>query len=181
MLEDKLLVKTFLKERSEAAFLSLYRSKTPHLYQMALRITQSQYDSEELIQEMWIVAIRKLPDFQWRSELKTWLISILINLSKSRYRESMKMLSSSTVDIVKEEQAIEMSFATSRDLDMAIEKLPIGYRTVLVMYDIEGYKHKEIAAILEITQGTSKSQLFHARKMLRRHLSDRTIKNYNHD
>ena len=68
-MDDRKLVNDFLQSRSEKAFRILYRSKTPHLYRMALRLTQNDTLSEELIQETWMVAIRKLAEFEWRSEL----------------------------------------------------------------------------------------------------------------
>lgn len=61
---------------------------------------------------------------------------------------------------------------TSIDLDNGIAKLPPGYRQIIVLHDVEGYKHKEIAELLDITEGTSKSQLFYARKALREYLSE---------
>ncbi len=173
-MDDRKLVNEFLTSRSENAFLNLYRSKTPHLYRMALRLTQDEYQSEELVQEMWVVAIRKLEHFEWRSELKTWLIGILINLSRSKRKE--KELAMDITEEMKLEASSEMSFASAHDLENGIAELPPGYRQVIILHDIEGYKHKEIAELLDITEGTSKSQLFYARKALREYLSEDTSK-----
>ncbi|MEP5610968.1 MAG: RNA polymerase sigma factor [Cyclobacteriaceae bacterium] len=178
-MEDQKLVHEFLKSRSESAFLELYRSKTPHLYRMALRLTQDEYQSEELIQEMWVVAIRKLSDFEWRSELKTWLIGILINLSRSKRKEK-ELAIEITAEMVQDSSS-EMSFASAHDLENGIAELPPGYRQIVILHDIEGYKHKEIADLLDITEGTSKSQLFHARKALREYLSEDTSKGKSHE
>ncbi|MEP1095432.1 MAG: RNA polymerase sigma factor [Cyclobacteriaceae bacterium] len=178
-MEDQKLVHEFLKSRSESAFLELYRSKTPHLYRMALRLTQDEYQSEELIQEMWVIAIRKLADFEWRSELKTWLIGILINLSRSKRKE--KELSIEVTAEMAQEASMEMSFASAHDLENGISDLPPGYRQIIILHDIEGYKHKEIADLLDITEGTSKSQLFYARKALREYLSEDTSKGKSHE
>ena len=174
-MKDQKLVQDFLDTRSEGAFLSLYRSKTPHLYQMALRLTQDKYQSEELVQEMWVIAIRKLADFEWRSELKTWLTGILINLFRSRRKEQEKM-QALTEGVTGTEVSFEMSLVTTSDLENGIAGLPPGYRQIIVLHDIEGYKHKEIARLLDITEGTSKSQLFHARKALRAYLSEDSAK-----
>ena len=170
-MEDQKLVHAFLKSRSETAFRDLYRSKTPHLYQMALRLTQDPTESEELVQEMWVVAIRKLSTFEWRSELKTWLTGILINLSRAKRK---KRESEIALELDKQDVVEEIEFATSIDLENAIAHLPSGYRQIIILHDIEGYKHKEIAELLDITEGTSKSQLFHARKNLRMYLSEET-------
>ena len=118
-----------------------------------------------------MVAIRKLEDFEWRSELKTWLTGILINLSRAKRKKQERELS---IDVVNESggESAEITFANTHDLEKAIADLPPGYRQAIILHDIEGYKHKEIANLLDITEGTSKSQLFHARKALREYLND---------
>lgn len=144
---------------------------------MALRLTQDQYQSEELIQEMWVIAIKKLGGFEWRSELKTWLIGILINLSRAKRKEKGFLEITEDVSVG---SSVELSFANSHDLEKAISHLPPGYRQIIILHDIEGYKHREIAELLDVTEGTCKSQLFHARKALREYLSEDTTKGTKH-
>lgn len=170
--KDQVLVNEFLNSRSEQAFRDLYRDKTPHLYQMALRLTQDEVESQELVQEMWIIAIRKLPGFEWRSELKTWLISILINLSRAKRKAQERELMIDTNVLEMEGENLQRTFANTHDLEKAIGQLPAGYRQVILLHDVEGFKHKEIAELLDISEGTSKSQLFHARKALRTFLKE---------
>ncbi len=171
MLSDQKLVSDFLRSRSEKAFQELYRDKTPHLYQMALRLTARDENlAQELIQTMWITAIRKLEGFQWKSTLKTWLIGILINLNREEiYKEQKKK---EVEDISENILISKSSVAHGFDLESALSQLPIGYRRVIILHDIEGYQHKEIAALLGIEEGTSKSQLFQARKSMRNRLSE---------
>lgn len=171
-MDDRTLVQDFLNNRSERAFMRLYRAKTPHLYRMALRLTQDEYQSEELVQEMWMVATRKLPTFQWKSELKTWLIGILINLYRSMRREAEKKVIAKAGQLSELEIAPQSWNESNSDLEKAIALLPPGYRQAIVLHDIEGYKHREIAEILDISEGTSKSQLFYARKAIREYLND---------
>jgi RNA polymerase sigma factor (sigma-70 family) len=172
-MDDRKLVNDFLHSRSEKAFRTLYRSKTPHLYRMALRLTQNDTLSEELIQETWMVAIRKLAEFEWRSELKTWLVGILINLSRKKRKETESLEALEEAELTQASPIVDESWSiTSMDLEAGIAKLPPGYRQIIVLHDIEGYKHKEIAELLDITEGTSKSQLFYARKALREYLSE---------
>lgn len=174
-MDDRKLVADYLNTRSEKAFLRLYHSKTPRLYKTALRLTQDVELSQEIIQQMWVIAIRKLADFEWRSELLTWLTRILINLYRTirRGKERLTNLSPQHVELATE---IEMAVDLSIDLEAAISQLPPGYRQIIILYDIEGYKHREIAELLDISEGTSKSQLFYARKSIREYLSDRTLK-----
>ncbi len=171
-LEDKKLVSEFLSTRSESAFQALYRAKTPHLYRMALRLTQDEASSEELVQEMWVVAIKKLAHFEWRSELKTWLTGILINLSRAKRKAMEREQSLDVAELEVHVASTEMQLINANDLENGIGTLPPGYRQIIILHDIEGYKHREIAELLDISEGTSKSQLFHARKMLREYLSE---------
>ncbi|MEO1051002.1 MAG: RNA polymerase sigma factor [Bacteroidota bacterium] len=173
-MDDRQLVEQFLKTKSEKAFRQLYRERTPHLYQMALRLTQDDSLSDELIQEMWVIAIRKLAEFQWRSALKTWLTGILVNLYRNHRKANEKMDALADEDSV--EVSSELTFSNAHDLEAGIAQLPPGYRQIIILHDVEGYKHREIAQLLDITEGTSKSQLFHARKTLRTFLSEDSTK-----
>jgi len=174
-MNDRELVTTFLLNRDEHAFRALYRSKTPHLYRMARRLTQDESMSDDLVQEMWIVAIRKLGDFQWRSELKTWLIAILLNLYRSKRKADEREVALEAEPHAAE-RSVETSLIDAQDLERAISALPPGYRQIVILHDIEGYTHQEIAALLDIHEGTSKSQLFHARRTLREYFGERPAK-----
>ena len=120
---------------------------------------------------MWCIAIRKLAEFQWRSELKTWLTGILINLSREKRKEEEKEMNLHNTLITEAEKPLEPSVFDVHDLEKAISELPPGYRQVVILHDVEGYTHQEIAELLDIAEGTSKSQLYHARKTLREYLS----------
>lgn len=166
---DRELVEDFLKTRSDKAFRELYREKTPPLYQMALRLTAfNEFNAQELTQEMWVTAIRKLDTFQWKSSLKTWLIGILINLNRDETKRTLSK--KKALDGFSELSGVKSTTSSGHDLELALSKLPIGYRTVIILHDIEGYQHNEIAVLLNIKEGTSKSQLFQARKALKQQL-----------
>ncbi len=167
-MDDKHMVAEFLNSRSEQAFIQLYRNKTPRLYRMALRLTQDRNESEELVQQMWIIAVEKLSTFEWRSSLNTWLTSILINRYRSVRRMNEREISRETIEIPESDhQAKSERQSTAADLEKAIGSLPPGYRQIIILHDIEGYTHKEIGEIMDISEGTSKSQLFHARRTIR--------------
>lgn len=174
-MKDKKLVNEFLKKRSEAAFLQLYRARTPALYQTARRLTGfDEANAEDLVQEMWIIAIRKIDLFRWESELKTWLTAILINLARERRKKEERETALINDLPAESVNSNEMPLFSAAELEQAIAQLPAGYRQVIVLHDIEGYKHDEIGAILDVSVGTSKSQLHHARRALREIL--KTIK-----
>lgn len=167
---DQELVRDFLSSQSEEAFRRLYREKTPHLYQMALRLTAfNEFEAEELVQKMWITAIRKLEGFTWKSTLKTWLTGILINLNRDELKKEASKKKAADFLIV--QTRVSTVTTSGYDLEKALSNLSLGYRKVIILHDIEGYQHKEIAALLHINEGTSKSQLFQARKALRQQLT----------
>lgn len=170
-LDDKKLVSDYLTTQNEQAFSSLYNSKTPRLYKTALRLTQNEGQAQEIIQQMWVVAIRKLDHFEWRSELTTWLTAILFNLYRTLRKREEKMTELAP-NHVAEMEVIKPNKDLSMDLESAISQLPPGYRQSIILHDIEGFKHREIAELLDISEGTSKSQLFYARKAIREYLDD---------
>lgn len=169
MATDQQLVATFLQYRSEKAFRQLYSAKAPALYQLALRLCKNEGLVNEVLQETWVRAIQKLPDFQWKSTLKTWLIGILINTERELYRQTQR---NHKPPIVKKKNFESSNSDKKIDLENAVSQLPRGYREAIILHDIEGYTHKEIAALLGTSEGTSKSQLFQARKRLRSILSE---------
>ena len=174
-MDDRKLVDDFLRGGSEKAFIALYRAKTPHLYRMALRLSQDEDQAGELLQEMWITAIRRLGSFEWRSTLKTWLTGILINIHRSKTRKTMETINDEQLEQTEFYETAQ-SLATVADLEAAISSLPPGYREILILHDVEGYKHRDIAEMLGIGEGTSKSQLFYARKRIRQFLNEEYIK-----
>jgi RNA polymerase sigma-70 factor, ECF subfamily len=167
---DRALVERVVRERSEAAFRSLYQRHTPRLYQLALRLAGWREDeAAEILQDSWVRATRKLPEFRWESALSTWLAGIVVNRSREARRERTGGLAS-LEDLGGEPRAPLPGAEAKLDLERAVASLPAGYRRVLILHDIEGYTHPEIGGLLGVEVGTSKSQLFEARRALRRAL-----------
>jgi RNA polymerase sigma-70 factor, ECF subfamily len=163
---DQVLVKRFLRAGDEAAFRELYRRHSPRLYALALRLAGgSEADAQDAVQDTWIRACGTLAGFEWRSSLRTWLAGILINRSREIAREHGRR----NEEELSDEMPISIAARQGQaiDLEQAIARLPAGYRHVLVLHDVEGYTHEEIGALMEISAGTSKSQLYHARKAVR--------------
>ena len=178
--DDRELVARFLARRDEEAFRALFRRHSPRLLAMARRLVGGgRGDAEDVVQDAWTRALRQLDRFEWRSTLATWLQSIVINCARERWRSNARLPAESSVAIedaiggggVVHDGARTLDAAQAIDLDRAIASLPPGYREILVLHDVEGYTHEEIAALCGIAPGTSKSQLFHARRALRARLS----------
>ncbi len=164
---------------SEDAFRILYRRHTPRVYQLVLRfLGGTEMDAEDVIQETWVQATKRLGQFRWESKFGTWLTAIALNQAREVLRRRRRRQEPVLVDSL-ELPVAPASHAERMDLETAIAALPDGYRSVLVLHDIEGFKHHEIADLMGISPGTSKSQLSGARRTLRRWLG-RTKENESH-
>jgi len=168
--EDRALVERFLSTREEQAFRLLYRRHASALFRFATRLAGGREDGEDLLQETWIRAAGRLADFRWDSTLRTWLCGIAVNHWREvrRARSRRPTLALVAPDAKADPRTAEVPAPdAAMDLDRAIASLPDGYREVLVLHDVQGYTHEEIARMLEVETGTSKSQLSRARRALR--------------
>src|SRR5262249_32735467 len=154
------------------AFEALYRTHLPRVHGLVRRMTGGR-DADELTQDVFVRLWQKLGTFRGDSSFTTWLHRLAVNVVIERFRsdQGRRARLHDGEDIF----AVVPGPAQTRDLGMdfeaALEKLPDGAREIFVLHDVEGYKHHEIAAMLEISAGTSKAQLHRARMMLRKHLT----------
>jgi len=170
--EDRDLVARFLARRDEPSFSALYARHAGGVFALGSRLSGSASEAEDLLQEVWIRAAEGLGDFRWESSLRTWLCGILVRRWKevSRARERRPQ----TVGLAEDTGSgwAEGNPGERLDLEAAVRALPDGYREVVVLHDVNGYTHAEIAALLQIEEGTSKSQLARGRERLRNLLGD---------
>lgn len=167
---DQELARLVTEEGDEDAFRALYRRHNPRVHRFVLRLVGNNVqEAEDILQETWLRATRALAGFRWESAFSSWLSGIALN----RVREMARKQKRSLVEVDGEwELPVAPKDAGTRiDLERALELLPLGFRTVLVLHDVEGYTHREIGDRLGITDGTSKSQLHGARKAMRRILN----------
>ena len=152
----------------EPAFRRLYQRHTPRLFQLALRLVGGDTaEAEDVVQDTWIKAAEKLDTFRWESTFGTWLGAIGINVARETARRHGRRREVAWSDEVEPPPAAPLERLEPVDLERAIAALPDGYRTVLILHDVEGYTHEEIAAELGVAAGTTKSQLFWARRAVR--------------
>ena len=172
---DEVLAKQVQWDGDEAAFRHLYRRHTPRLYAFVLRLLGgNESDADDLVQETWIRAVEGLEQFRWESSFSTWLTGIALNLCRKRVRQHDRQwmtLREEFDDPVDPPRVLERI-----DLERALRKLAPGYRTVVVLHDVEGWTHAEIAERLNISVNTSKSQLLRARRALRVELTSDTTR-----
>jgi RNA polymerase sigma-70 factor (ECF subfamily) len=170
--DDRDLVRAVTSAQDELAFGTLYDRHTPALYRLALRLLGNASDAEDVVHDAWMRAAGGFADFAWRSSLRTWLSGIVVNCARELWRlhgRSDVALHDSP-EPGTDDAAIHGTF-DRLELERALATLATGYREVLVLHDVEGYTHEEIAGLLSVTTGTSKSQLSRARQALRRALA----------
>lgn len=164
---DRELADLIVQNGDEDAFRVLYRRHTPAVHQFVLRLVGGDAaEAEDIVQETWMRAARGLESFRWQSALRSWLSGIALN----RVRELARKKKRSLVEVEGEWEVPVTAVDSGMriDLERALELLPPGFRTVLVLHDVEGFTHQEIGERLGITDGTSKSQLHGARRAMRR-------------
>ena len=163
-----------------AAFETIYRTHSGRLYSVACRMLGNPADAEDMLQEIFLAAHRKLDSFRGDSALGTWLYRLATNLCLD-YLRSRASKSGHMTDALDDEPALADAGSrrladqtvTKMDLERALAQLPEGCRSAFVLHDVEGLEHKEVAEMLGIAEGTSKSQVHKARLRLRSMLGRR--------
>jgi RNA polymerase sigma-70 factor (ECF subfamily) len=153
------------------AFARLYRQHAGRIHTLARRMT-SDDDADELTQDVFVRAWEKLRTFRGEAAFGTWLHRLAVNLILAKRAAAAKRRSrDGGSDALETAPGRNAPPELAMDFEKAIGRLPEGARQIFVLFDIEGYRHEEIAGMLEISVGTSKSQLHRARMILREHLT----------
>lgn len=157
-----------------AAFEVLYERYHRRTYSLCLRMTSSQTEAEDLTQEVFIQLFRKVGSFRGDSAFSTWLHRMTVNQVLMHFRRRSVKNERTTEEGEMPEQMVagsanpnKMQVVDRIALKNAIAELPNGYRNVFLLHDVEGFEHEEVARMMGISVGTSKSQLHKARLKLR--------------
>jgi len=160
------------------AFEELYRQHAGRLYGLVLRMVGSAQEADDLLQEVFLHIHRKLGSFRGDSSLGTWLYRLGMNHCLDYLRGRQARMGRATDSLDEEGMAEPVApapvvpTAISRmDLERAIARLPEGCRAAFLLHDVEGFEHNEVARMLGVSEGTSKSQVHKARMKLRVMLS----------
>ena len=159
--------------QDRAAFDRLYARHVGHVYAVCLRMCAQRDEAERLTQDVFVRAWQKLAGFRGESAFSSWLHRLAVNVvlqdGRSSRRREARVLPMAEPELW--ERGGRSSMSDERmDLERAIASLPPGARQVLVLHDIEGYKHDEIARLTGTTVGSVKAQLHRARRLLRERL-----------
>lgn len=162
---------------SRKAQFELYKLYATAMYNVALRIVNDATEAEDVLQEAFLDAFKRIVDFRQETTFGLWLKQIVINRAINYLRkrqvdfvglEGVEMLDDPPTDVEEAKLKVEK-------IKQAITELPDGYRVVLTLYLFEGYDHEEIAHILNITENTSRSQYLRAKKRLNVLLAEKGI------
>ena len=146
----------------------LYRRFSPRMYAVCLRYAGNAEEAEDILQEGFIKIFKKLDSFRSEGSFEGWVRRIFVNTAIEHFRRKRYLMPVTE----KEENTIEGKYVSvldelaEKDILGLVQELSPGYRTVFNMYVVEGYTHKEIADMLKISEGTSKSQLSRAKVIL---------------
>ena len=155
------------------AFEVLYRRHSPHMLGLCWRLCGGDETlAQELVQDAFVRAWTRIGSFRGEALFSTWLHRLTVNVALSDRRIRVRRLERErTLDEMYPEPWMKAAEGLDMDLEAAVARLPERARTVLVLHDVEGYKHSEIAELAGMAEGTSKAQLHRARKLLRQWLS----------
>jgi len=161
-------------------FEEIYRLHHKRVYSICFRMLQNAADAEDLTQQVFIQLFRKLHTFRGESSFTTWLHRLTVNQVLMHFRRRVVKTEKTTEDgstpvriVTGTENPGRMALIDRIALNQAISQLPLGYRIVFILHDVEGFEHDQIGKMLGCAVGTSKSQLHKARQRLRQLLTAR--------
>lgn len=167
---ESALIKKAIKNNREAQHI-LFEMHAPKMLSVCRYYIKDTQHAEEAMLNGFFKVFKSLKTFKSEGSFEGWIRRIMIRVSISylRQKKSIDFLSDEDVSTNAYSNTIQTDLEVN-EIQKLIDQLPEGYRIVFVMYAIEGYKHYEIAQLLNISEGTSKSQLFKARKMLQKQI-----------
>ncbi len=159
------------KQGNRQAQFELYKLYSKAMYNVCLRMVRNELDAEDILQNSFVDIFTKLDTFQYQSSIGAWIKRVVLNNCINflkRNRVHFEELDERFANMEEEERSNdEEAGLTVERINRALFELPDGYRVVFSLYMLEGYDHKEIAEILNITEATSKSQYSRAKSKLR--------------
>lgn len=183
LIDEKVLITECIAGNKDAQR-ELFRLYSPKLLGICARYCSHMEDAKDALHDGFVKILTQIEKFNHNSKLETWMTRIMINTAIDKFKAGIrfnlyddheKVFDLSDDDKEQDGWMLEDSSPTMDELLQCVRELPTGYRMVFNMYAIEGFGHKEIAAKLGIGEGTSKSQLARARKMLMEMINKRGI------
>jgi RNA polymerase sigma factor (sigma-70 family) len=162
------------KKGNTKAYEQIYRQLSPQLFAVCLKYSRSYEEAQDNLQDGFLLLFDKIHQFQFKGSFEGWAKRVVINNTLQQYRNKgvFEIVSENLPDVSEveiEEENVSLEFLTK-----IIQELPDRYRLVFNLYVMDGYSHKEIAEMLAINIGTSKSNLARAKNILKNKIEDNT-------
>lgn len=172
----KLIIKC--KKQDVQAQGDLYKQYSSSLFSLCLKYSKNYAEAQDNLQDSFLTIFKKIEQYNHKGSFEGWMKRIVINTALQRYRKE------SVLDVIKDDNILEIAveIETEEDVSLSfllgiIQQLPDRYRLVFNLYVLDGYSHKEIADMLNISIGTSKSNLSRARVILKEKIEENEFKN----
>ena len=175
-----------IRQKDQRAMSQLYQRYIRELSSVCYRFVPSQSDAKDVLQESFVKIFASIPTLDYRGEraLRTWMRKVVVNEALLFLRERKKLkaslgmrivdsdLETSSGTLTTDEEAIDTETLTPETLHRLISELPDGCRIVVNLYVFEGYSHRQIAELLNVSESTSASQLYYAKQLLARRIKE---------
>lgn len=172
MFSDQEFIKRCLNNDPKAQEM-LYKHYAPKMFGICIRYAKTQAEAEDILQEGFIKIFTRLKDYRNDGSFEGWIRKTFVNTAINFYRKNLKSkndIDITDVEIENDSQMSAIDQLSTNELLEVIRELPDGYRMVFNLNVIEGYTHKEIGEMLDISENTSKSQLSRAKQALQKQL-----------
>ncbi|NND64283.1 MAG: sigma-70 family RNA polymerase sigma factor [Flavobacteriaceae bacterium] len=168
------------REQDRKAQRELYEMFSPKMLSVCRQYLRSREEAEEVMLNGFLKVFTHLGSFKSQGSFEGWIRRIMVNEAISRLRKKKKLAFQDDAEIENSMQHVAYieTELEVEEIQKMIDSLPDGYRTVFILYAVEGYKHSEIAELLQVSENTSKTQLFKARKMLQQKINKENILSY---
>ncbi|MDD2386120.1 MAG: sigma-70 family RNA polymerase sigma factor [Bacteroidales bacterium] len=157
------------QKKSKKAFDELFRTYSSLMYGICLRYTKDQHEAQDLLQECFIRILNKIDTYNFKGSFEGWIKRLTVNHAINYLKTKRHFMSEDISSYEIENQQMNtdvISDMNAQDIVKMINKLPLGYKTIFNLHVVEGYKHTEIAEMLEISDITSRTQFKKAREAL---------------
>ncbi len=172
---------SLVKKRNNAAFKQLYQTCIRYVFSIVRRYITNSSDHQDVIQEIFARVFLSINTFdQSKGDFKFWLRRLVINQCLQHYRQRKSPILFVPLDTINEaDNSVEeqLTKLTKAEIEVHLQKMPIGYRQVFMLVVIDDFSHKEVGALLDITEETSRSQLSRAKKWLQKNILENNQKN----
>jgi len=152
----------------------LYKKYATKLKGICLRYSRTEFEAEDIFQEAFVKVFHNIKKYDFKGSFEGWIKRIVLNTAIDHYKKNYSLLNILPIEQISEDNEASYSdilgYLSIEEILKIVQKLPEGYRLIFNMYAVDGYSHKEISEMLNISSGTSKSQLSKARKMIQKQI-----------